>query len=597
MDQSVIAGRYELVSPLGRGGMGQVWKAYDTLLDRSVAIKLMRDDGFAARPDRADDLARRFRREASVTAGLRHTGVPAVHDAGAFEGSLYLVMELVEGHTLGRLIAEHGPLPVPWAAAIAARVCEVLDAAHRQSLIHRDLKPQNIMLAFDGAVKVLDFGVAAVLDASRITRTGESVGTPAYMSPEQLRAEDPTARTDLYALGCVIHEMLTGRPVFEGSHHAMAYQHMEKPPPRLRWSDPTIPADLEELVLHLLAKDPRRRPSGAAEVYRRLVPHITSAPPLAGIRLPFEPRLGPAPAVTTLPEVTAPAPPRPAGPGGPAGPAAPGGPGARPGAPRPSGLTGPGYTPPRPPGRPAAPGPYAGGPYPPSGVQRTGHVTPPRGPGGRPVPPGAGPTPPGAGITPPGAGVTPPGAGVTPPGAGVTPPGAGSVPPGAGSVPPGPGVTPPTPAVPYGVPPTGPPYGAAPTPPPAYGSGPLGPGTAYGRPYPGGNPTAGLPAGWKLAHSLWMLPVLLLGMFTWVSFLYIGARARRRAWLVWGGVYLVLAVTGFAAVANTPEDHWLSDAAVGFVLATWVGGVIHAMIVNPERLRLRAMEEPSPPRR
>ncbi|GAA2588463.1 serine/threonine-protein kinase [Actinomadura fulvescens] len=287
MAPGLLAGRYDLSTPLGRGGMGQVWEGTDRQLgDRRVAVKLLTNELITARTD-PEELVQRFAREAAFTARLQHPGVPAVYDAGAYGGGLYLVMELIEGHTIGDLIAEEGPLPVPWVAAIMAQVCAVLTLAHGRGLVHRDLKPQNLMLTGDGSAKVLDFGVATVLDAAgvpRLTKTGDTVGTPAYMAPEQLRGERVTPHSDLYAVGCVMYEMLTGRPVFEAtSPHALSYKHLQETPRPI--DRPDVPSQLEWLVRQLLAKEPRERPGDAREVYERLLGYVGPAAPIGGIVL------------------------------------------------------------------------------------------------------------------------------------------------------------------------------------------------------------------------------------------------------------------------------------------------------------------------
>ncbi|GII53425.1 hypothetical protein Pth03_18140 [Planotetraspora thailandica] len=280
----VLAGRYELLTPLGRGGMGQVWEAEDQRLGRRVAVKLLTDEVLAGRAE-PNDLVRRFAREASVMAGLQHPGVPAVHDAGTYDGGLFLVLELIEGCTLGDLVAEEGALPVAWAAGIAAQMAAVLASAHGRRFVHRDVKPQNVMLTRDGTVKVLDFGVAAVLDeagVTRITSTGETIGTLAYMAPEQLHSKDATPSTDLYALGCVLYELLAGRPAFEAtSPGALIHKHLLDTPAPLGRED--VPPELEALVMQLLEKEPERRPSGARETYDRLLPHVTQPKPLGDV--------------------------------------------------------------------------------------------------------------------------------------------------------------------------------------------------------------------------------------------------------------------------------------------------------------------------
>ncbi|GAA4579425.1 hypothetical protein GCM10023194_05050 [Planotetraspora phitsanulokensis] len=281
---TVLAGRYELLSPLGRGGMGQVWEGQDQRLGRRVAVKLLTREVLADRAE-PNDLVRRFAREAAVMAGLQHPGVPAVYDAGTYEGGLFLVLELVDGCTLGDLIAEQGPLPVAWAAGIAAQMAAVLTSAHERGFVHRDVKPQNVMLTRDGTVKVLDFGVAAVLDQAgmlRITSTGETIGTLAYMAPEQLHSRDATPRTDLYALGCVLYEMLAGAPMFEAtSPGALIHKHLSQIPAPLPRDD--VPPELERLVMQLLEKEPEQRPADAEETYDRLLPYVTGPGPLGDV--------------------------------------------------------------------------------------------------------------------------------------------------------------------------------------------------------------------------------------------------------------------------------------------------------------------------
>jgi serine/threonine protein kinase len=278
--EQVLAGRYTLVSPLGRGGMGQVWEALDTRLNRKVAVKLLTVGAFTASPDSPQDV-RRFSREAAVTAQLVHPSVPAVFDAGTYDGGFYLVMELVDGYTLRDLVAEQGPLPVGWAAAIAGQVAAVLAIAHQRGILHRDIKPQNVMLTRDGTTKVLDFGVAGII-SQPITSTGVAVGTPGYMAPEQLHNLPAIPRTDLYALGCLLYEMLAGEPVFTATSPAgLIRMHLEQAPPPLRRRD--VPPQLESLLWQLLDKDPGRRPADAHEVYDLLLPFVSPPGPLGDI--------------------------------------------------------------------------------------------------------------------------------------------------------------------------------------------------------------------------------------------------------------------------------------------------------------------------
>lgn len=282
--RKVINDRYELQRlPLARGGMGEVWLGHDVKLDREIAVKFVRfQDGV---PD--DDLVRRFFREARITARLQHPGVPAVFDVGTDEGRPYLVMQRVHGISVSDLLAQHDRLPVGWAAAIAAQVCSVLAAAHKASLVHRDLKPANLMLEPDGTLKVLDFGLAVALDltnVSQITRSGQNIGTPAYMAPEQVLTAMSGPRTDLYSLGCTLYEMLTGGQVFTGvtSYSVMNKQVDEAPLPA-REHRPDVPAALDALVAALLEKKPENRPESAETVYERLMPYATELGPLPGV--------------------------------------------------------------------------------------------------------------------------------------------------------------------------------------------------------------------------------------------------------------------------------------------------------------------------
>ena len=282
MPDQPIAGRYELLEELNSGGMGDVWRGYDAVLDRPVAVKVVRRQAVAGSPQLAEEFAKRFKREARITARIQHPGVPQVYDAvldDTFE-RLFLVMELVDGIPLSAYIHPDRPLPVSWAVAVAAQVATVLSHAHDVPVIHRDLKPSNILVARDGTVKVLDFGIAAILrtDVTKLTATGSPIGTYQYMAPEQVRGGRTSPQTDLYALGCVLHELLGGRPLFSAdSEYLVMYQHVNAAPTPLRLLRPDVPDSLEELVLHLLIKAPEARPADVQEVYERLR-HFLPAP-------------------------------------------------------------------------------------------------------------------------------------------------------------------------------------------------------------------------------------------------------------------------------------------------------------------------------
>ncbi|MFC7644705.1 serine/threonine-protein kinase [Streptosporangium lutulentum] len=260
--------------------MGAVYGGHDKHLDRRVAVKFLK---LLTGPD--EELNRRFLREARILAKLEHPGAPVLYDFGTFDQRLFQVMQFIEGVTVADLVSEHGPLPVPWAAAIAAQACAVLSAAHALSIYHRDLKPTNLMLCPDGSVKVLDFGLAMLreADSTQFTRVGQLLGTPAYMAPEQIQRGLAGPRSDLYALGCVIHEMLTGEQLFTGPTEYAVFERQVKERPA---AVPGVPAELNRLIEDLLEKDPDNRPAGADVLYERLQPFAVDLPMLPGFLHP-----------------------------------------------------------------------------------------------------------------------------------------------------------------------------------------------------------------------------------------------------------------------------------------------------------------------
>jgi serine/threonine protein kinase len=286
--QRIVGDRYSLVRPLGRGGMGEVWLGRDTRLDRDVAVKLLRPSVLPVGAD-VDALINRFAREARLTAKLENPGVPAVYDTGTDEDDLYLVMQLIGGADLAEFQAENEPVPVGWVVAIGAQIASVLGAAHGAGLIHRDLKPRNVMITGNGEIKVLDFGIAVLrdVDMTRITRTSEAVGTPAYMAPEQAMHNQASPSSDLYSLGCVLYELLTGRYVFDAQTPlAMMHRHYADTPEPVLSLRPEAGQRLADLITRLLAKKPEARPVDAREVYDTLLPLL---PPPGPGQIPMDP--------------------------------------------------------------------------------------------------------------------------------------------------------------------------------------------------------------------------------------------------------------------------------------------------------------------
>jgi serine/threonine protein kinase len=287
--QAIAGGRYLIEDTLGQGGMAIVYLARDAELDRAVALKLL-----AGNLAGDADLRKRFVREARLAARLSHPNVVHVYDAGETDGRPFIVMEYVPGETLADVLQRRRKLPAAEAAALARQAALGLQHAHDAGLVHRDIKPQNLLLRADGVLKIADFGIARAAESSRLTQLGTILGTASYIAPEQALGDDVGHRADIYSLGAVLYQLLTGRPPYEfGSLAELAEKQRTGTIVPVRDLEPSVPDELEALVMHTLARDPEFRPRSAAEVAQALAtepetheqPTIANAP-TAPLRTP-----------------------------------------------------------------------------------------------------------------------------------------------------------------------------------------------------------------------------------------------------------------------------------------------------------------------
>ncbi|MFD1933222.1 protein kinase [Nonomuraea mangrovi] len=268
----LVAGRYELIDQIGRGGMAEVWRGHDRKRNLSVAVKIL--DPLAG----GITAAERFAREARAAAQVIHPNVVNVLDVGADEYRRFLVMQLLTGRSLAAELVRRGRFDVAEACHLLAQAAAGLHAAHEVGVVHRDIKPANLHLTADGTIKVVDFGLAHIAtEAARLTTVGTIIGTPAYLAPEQIDGSGGMNTTDLYALGCVAYELLCGQPPFSGSPAELVYQHIHRSPVQPGAHRPGLPAELERLILAMLAKDPAARPASADQVRQILLSVVHTA--------------------------------------------------------------------------------------------------------------------------------------------------------------------------------------------------------------------------------------------------------------------------------------------------------------------------------
>ena len=262
-----INDRYEIIRSIGEGGMANVYLGYDTILDRNVAIKVLRGD-----LSNDEKFVRRFQREALSASSLAHPNIVEMYDVGEDDGIYYIVMEYVEGKTLKQLLKKRGTLTLSEAIDIMSQLTDGMAHAHDSYIIHRDLKPQNIMIKDDGQIKITDFGIAMALNATQLTQTNSVMGSVHYLPPEQASGKGCTIKSDIYSMGIIFYEMLSGSLPFRGDNAVeIALKHMKEPLPSLRDENPAIPQSIENIIRKATAKNPKNRYESAREMHEDLL--------------------------------------------------------------------------------------------------------------------------------------------------------------------------------------------------------------------------------------------------------------------------------------------------------------------------------------
>ena len=266
-----INNRYEIVKSIGEGGMANVYLANDKILDRKVAVKVLRGDLSSD-----DRFIRRFQREALSVSNLSHPNIVEVYDVGEEDGQYYIVMEYIEGKTLKQLLKKRESLTLPEVIDIMTQLTDGISHAHESYIIHRDIKPQNIMIEDDGRIKITDFGIAMALNATQLTQTNSVMGSVHYLPPEQASGKAATVKSDIYSLGILMYELLTGNVPFKGDNAVeIALKHMKDKIPSIRKQDPSIPQSVENILLKAAAKNPRNRYDTAKEMHDDLLTCLT----------------------------------------------------------------------------------------------------------------------------------------------------------------------------------------------------------------------------------------------------------------------------------------------------------------------------------